>query len=109
MFVEMKTITVKEGYADTFRERFGKPGAVEQMPGFVDLSVMVKRACRGEEQVVVMIRWESEEAWKAWEKSEVHLAGHRQSQKQGRPEYVLSSGHETYEVSLVKLPAAPAI
>lgn len=24
-----------------------------------------------------MIRWESEEAWKNWETSEEHLAGHR--------------------------------
>lgn len=108
MFVEMKTITVKEGFAQTVAERFGKPGAVEQMPGFVDLSVMVKRARHGEEQVVVMVRWESEEAWKEWEKSDVHIQGHRQSAKQGRPDYIIASNHDTYQVSVLK-PAAPAV
>jgi heme oxygenase (staphylobilin-producing) len=107
MFVETKTITVKEGFAQTVAERFSKPGAVEQMPGFVDLSVMVKRARNGEEQVLVMIRWESEEAWKAWEKSDVHIQGHRQSAKQGRPDYILSSSHDSYQVSVLKS-AAPA-
>lgn len=107
MFVEMKTIAVKEGFAQTVAERFGKPGAVEQMPGFVDLSVMVKRARHGEEQVVVMVRWESEEAWKGWEKSDVHIQGHRQSAKQGRPDYIIASSHDTYQVSVLK-PAAPA-
>lgn len=109
MFVEMKTITVKEGHAQTIAERFGKPGAVKQMPGFVDLSVMVKRARQGEEQVVVMIRWESEEAWKAWEKSDIHIQGHRQSQKQGRPDYIISSGHDTFQVSLLKAAAAATL
>ena len=31
MFVEMKTITVKEGFAQAVAERFSKPGAVEQI------------------------------------------------------------------------------
>lgn len=107
MFVEMKTITVKEGFAQAVAERFSKPGAVEQMPGFVDLSVMAKKARHGEEQVLVMIRWESEEAWKAWEKSDVHIQGHRQSAKQGRPDYIISSSHDSYQVCVEKT-AAPA-
>nr|WP_053583491.1 antibiotic biosynthesis monooxygenase [Lysinibacillus contaminans] len=29
---------------------------------------------RGEEEVVMIVRWESEEAWKAWGKSPEHIA-----------------------------------
>ena len=34
---------------------------------------MVKRARRGDEEVVMLVRWESEEAWKNWEKSPEHF------------------------------------
>lgn len=104
MFVQTKAFVVKEGFADAIINRFSQAGPVEKSPGFVDLSVMVKRARKGEEEVLVMIRWESEAAWKGWETSEAHLEGHRKSAGQSKPEYVISSSHGVYDVKVVKLP-----
>jgi heme oxygenase (staphylobilin-producing) len=66
------------------------------------MSGMVNRKKKEEEEVVVMIRWESEEAWKAWEKSPAHIEGHRQSRKNGKPEYILSGSTSFYDVKAVK-------
>ena len=38
----------------------------------------MKNVRRGEEEVIMIVRWESEEAWKAWEKSPEHIAGHKE-------------------------------
>jgi heme oxygenase (staphylobilin-producing) len=104
LFIEIKTLQVKEGYSETVVNRFNKEGAIEKMPGFIDLSVLVKRTRKGDEEVVLIIRWESEEAWKGWEKSDAHLEGHRKSREQGKPEYMLGSSHATYDLKAVKLP-----
>ncbi|WP_284641917.1 antibiotic biosynthesis monooxygenase [Paenibacillus silviterrae] len=105
MYIETLTITVKPGFADQVVHRFGQEAAVEKAEGFVDLSVMVRSAGREEEEVMVLIRWESEAHWKQWELSEPHLEGHRRERQQGKPEWVLSSRSRVYEVKAVKHPA----
>lgn len=102
MFIETKTILVKEGYADKVVSRFSEEGAIEKSEGFIDLSILVKKVNRGDEEVIIMVRWESENAWKNWEKSEPHLEGHRQSRGVPKPDFLLSSQHSTYEVKVVK-------
>jgi len=104
MLIETKTITVKEGTSDLVVNNFSREGAIETFPGFIDLSVLVKRVRRGEEEVIVMIRWESEEAWKGWEKSEVHIAGHRENRGKPKPEHVLNVAHAMYDVKAQKGP-----
>ena len=48
-----------------------------------------------------MIRWESEEAWKNWETSEEHLAGHRASRGKPKP-IILLMHHAVYYVKSSK-------
>ncbi|UFJ40726.1 antibiotic biosynthesis monooxygenase [Brevibacillus humidisoli] len=102
MFIETITIVVKKGTSDRVVERFRAEGAVEKSAGFIDLSVLVKKVKRGDEEVVIMIRWESEEAWKNWETSEAHLEGHRKNRGKPKPDHVISSQHSFYEVKAVK-------
>ncbi|MCC8356231.1 antibiotic biosynthesis monooxygenase, partial [Campylobacter sp. VicNov18] len=109
MMVEIKTIVVQEGYADAIVKGFGEPGVVEEAPGFVDLSIFVQKPRKGEEEVVVMIRWESKEAWKQWELSEPHLEGHRKAREQKRPEYIISSKSGHYELKASKHPRQPQV
>ncbi|KPC98833.1 Heme-degrading monooxygenase HmoA [Geobacillus sp. BCO2] len=40
MFVQMRKITVAEGFADQVAEQFRKPGIIEQQEGFVDLKII---------------------------------------------------------------------
>ncbi|QOR67856.1 antibiotic biosynthesis monooxygenase [Cytobacillus suaedae] len=104
MFVQLRKTVVKEGYSDKVVQRFSGEGIIEKQEGFIDLSVMVKKVSRGDEEVVVMIRWESEDLWKQWEKSDAHIAGHKAKLGQPKPDYVISSEGEKYEVVAVKGP-----
>ncbi|MEQ2528674.1 antibiotic biosynthesis monooxygenase [Robertmurraya yapensis] len=102
MFVLMRKTVVTEGNAEKVVSRFSGEGIIEKQPGFVDLTVMVKQVRKGDEEVVVLIRWESEEAWKNWEKSPEHIAGHKAKLGQAKPDYIISAEGSKYEVKAVK-------
>ncbi|WP_285768419.1 antibiotic biosynthesis monooxygenase [Peribacillus sp. SI8-4] len=102
MFVQMRKTVVKEGNSGQVVKRFSAEGVIEQQEGFIELSVMVKKVRRGDEEVIIMIKWESEEHWKQWEKSEVHIAGHKANLGKPKPEYIVSSEGALYEVKAVK-------
>lgn len=102
MFVQLKTITVTAGNAEQVVKRFSGEGIIEKQEGFIDVTVMVKKVRRGNEEVIVMIRWKSEEYWKQWEKSEVHIQGHKAKLGKPKPDYIISSEGGLYEVKAVK-------
>lgn len=102
MFIQMKTITVTEGNADKIVERFSQESAVEKSDGFIDLSVLVKKNRRGDEEVVVMIRWESQEHWKKWTTSDAHVEGHRQSKGKPKPDFIIQTEQNLYEVKAIR-------
>lgn len=99
MLVQMRRFTVTEGNAHQLVEKFTKQKApVEGREGFIDKTVLQKKVRRGEEEVIVVIRWESEDAWKAWEKSPEHIAGHRNNKGKERPEFIINVDVAMYEV-----------
>lgn len=98
MLIQLRTIVVKPGHADEVAERFGQPGYIDGKEGLIDRTVMVNKRSKDSEEVVAMIRWESEEAWKNWEKDPVHIAGHREKRGQQPPDYIISSSVQMYEV-----------
>ncbi|MDF2958322.1 MAG: antibiotic biosynthesis monooxygenase [Paenibacillus sp.] len=102
MYIETLTIVVKEGFSDQVVKRFSQEGAVEKAEGFIDLSVLAKKPRKGEEEIMVVIRWQSEALWKQWELSEAHLEGHRRERERGKPEFVVSSKSSVYEVKAMK-------
>ena len=100
MFVQMRKTIVTEGSADQGAKRFNREGLVEKQEGFVDLTVMVKKVQSGEEEVIVMIRWESEEYWQRWEKSDAYLANLKVLRAKPMPEYIVSAETGFYEVKV---------
>lgn len=102
MYVQIRKTVVTEGNSEHVVNRFGKEGSIEKQDGFIDLSVMVKKPRRGEEEVIILIRWESEEQWKKWETSEEHLAGHRANRGKPKPEYVIRAENDYYKVKALK-------
>jgi heme oxygenase (staphylobilin-producing) len=108
MFVQMRKWTVTEGNSEKVVERFRRkpdqgPSVIEQREGFIGREILIKNVRRGEEEVIMIVRWESEEAWKAWEKSPEHIAGHKSKIKEHggkppRPEYILNMEHGNYTV-----------
>jgi heme oxygenase (staphylobilin-producing) len=98
MFVQMRMIAVEAGYADSVAERFSQRGLMDGMEGFIDRIVMVKTRARNADEVLVLVRWESEEAWKNWEKSDTHVQAHRQNAGKPKPPYILNQTFGLYEV-----------
>jgi heme oxygenase (staphylobilin-producing) len=98
MFYQIKRLVVKEGSSQKVVERFSGEGLIEKQPGFIDLKVLVKKVRRGDEEVLVMIQWESEADWKNWEKSPEHIAGHKAGAGKPKPDHILESSQNVYEV-----------
>lgn len=102
MFIMTRTILVEKGNSDKVVARFSGEGPMDNMDGLVDISVMVNTKSKEQEEVVVVIRWESQEAWKNWEKSDAHIQGHKENRGKQPPEYVLSTEVKLYEGEVVK-------
>ncbi len=102
MMIQTRSIVVKEGYADQVAERFSVDSPIDSMEGLLDRTIMVNRHSKDQEEVLIMIRWESVEAWKNWEKSDVHIQGHRDNRGKPTPEYVISTTVNMYDVATVK-------
>jgi heme oxygenase (staphylobilin-producing) len=98
MFFQIRKIVVKEGFSGEVVELFSKRGGLlEQQAGYIDKQVLVKKTRRGDEEVLVMVRWESEQDWKNWEKSPEHIAGHKAKRGAEKPEYIVESSMDLYE------------
>ncbi|TYR74630.1 antibiotic biosynthesis monooxygenase [Rossellomorea vietnamensis] len=102
MFYQIKRIVVKEGTSPRVIERFSGEGLIEKQPGFIDFKVLEKKVRRGDEEVLVLVQWESEEAWKSWEKSPEHIAGHKASAGKPKPGHIIESGQNVYYVRSTK-------
>jgi heme oxygenase (staphylobilin-producing) len=102
VLIQTRTIVVEKGNSEKVVERFSQESPVEAMEGLIDISILVNKKSKESEEVVVMIRWESEQDWKNWEKSDVHIQGHRQNKGHVTPEYVISSSVNMYETRKIK-------
>ena len=102
MFYQLKRMTVSEGSSDKVLARFHKEGLIEKQPGFIDLKVLVKKVRRGDEEVLIMVNWESEADWKNWEKSPEHIAGHKANAGKPKPDHIIESSQNVYEVKVSK-------
>lgn len=102
MFYQVKRMVVKEGSSEKVIERFKGEGLIEKQPGFVDLKVLVKKVRRGDEEILILVNWESEEDWKRWEKSPEHIAGHKANAGKPKPDHIIESSQNIYELKASK-------
>lgn len=102
MFYQVKRMVVTEGSSDKVLARFQREGMIEKQPGFLNLQVLQKKVRRGDEEVLILVNWESEEAWKNWEKSPEHIAGHKANAGKPKPEHVIESSQNVYELKISK-------
>jgi heme-degrading monooxygenase HmoA len=73
--VKINAISVPKDKQERFEERFrGRAGAVEQTPGFEWFELL--RPLEGTDQYLVYTRWESEEAYRAWERGQDFARAH---------------------------------
>lgn len=102
MLIQTRTILAEKGYGEQILERFSKESPMDSMEGLIDKSVSVNKRNKEHDEIMILIRWESEEAWKNWEKSDVHIQGHRDSRGKPKPEYIISTTVKMFEVKSVK-------
>ncbi|WP_044477142.1 antibiotic biosynthesis monooxygenase [Paenibacillus antibioticophila] len=102
MFIVTRTTIIEAGNSEEVLKRFSEDKPVDGMEGLIDRIVMVNTKSKEHEEVVMIIRWESKEAWKNWEKSDVHIQGHRENRGQQPPAYIISTDVKTYDVHAVK-------
>lgn len=76
--VKINAIEVAPERGPELEERFAKRASeVEKMPGFEGFELL--RPVSGETRYFVYTRWESEEHFQAWVKSEAFTRGHAQA------------------------------
>lgn len=78
--VKINAIEVSQGRGPELEARFAaRAREVESMPGFEGFELL--RPTEGESRYFVYTRWESEDAFNAWVKSDAFKNGHRQAAK----------------------------
>ncbi|MGM8213198.1 antibiotic biosynthesis monooxygenase family protein [Virgibacillus sp. W0430] len=102
MLFQIKRFVVKEGYAETVAKGFAGEGLIEKQPGFIDMHVVQKKVHRGDEEIQVIVRWDSEVDWKNWEKHPEHIAGHKARAGMPKPDYMIESSQHVYELQSKK-------
>jgi heme-degrading monooxygenase HmoA len=90
-FAAINVIQVTADKADTLEERFSaRKGAVDQSPGFQSFELL--RPLAGQEDYLVITRWDSEDDFTAWQSSESFGRGHQADPTgQGKQRPVASS------------------
>lgn len=80
MFLEQKSITVAPGAGQSLAERFAHAEVVARQPGFIRVESGVSIGSANEE-VIVLIYWDSKESFLNWKKSDDHIKGHKDRPK----------------------------
>jgi heme-degrading monooxygenase HmoA len=105
MIAVINRLPVKEGMADEVVERFANGrGFVQDFPGFVSMEVL---RSEGADEVLVITRWQSQDAFDSW----VHSDAFRKAHGRGGGGDLLR-GHpqmSTYEVAVVREPGRTGI
>jgi heme oxygenase (staphylobilin-producing) len=98
-------LPVKVGAADQVVERFAKSrGDVQDFPGFVSMEVL---RSAGEDEVVVITRWQDKDAFDSWVRSDAFKKAHGRGGGSG-----LLREHpqmSTYEIAVQREPAQPEV
>lgn len=98
MFVQMKRFVVKEGTSELVLNRFSGQNKLAEQPGFINRTILKKNVRRGDEEVILYVRWESEGDWKNWEKHPEHIAGHKAKIGKPKPDHIIEVTQSTYYV-----------
>lgn len=102
MFIVTNCVKVKKDEGFKLINRFNKVGKVEEMKGFLGLEVLETQKLKDYDEVSIVTRWESEEDFKNWTKSDAFKESHRH--KGGKPEFIIENSIHYYKVQVVRNP-----
>ncbi|HLS61522.1 MAG TPA: heme oxygenase [Virgibacillus sp.] len=106
MYIVTNTTKIKKDEGYKLINRFDKVGKIEKMEGFLGLEVFSTKKLKDFDQVTVVTRWESEDYFSAWMKSDAFKWAHQYDG--GKPEYILSNKVSHYELEVTRNPIVPA-
>lgn len=104
MYIVTNTTTINKGEGYKLVNRFDKVGKVEAMKGFQGLEVLTRHKLNDVDEVSIVTRWDSEEDFKNWTKSDAFKEAHQH--KGGRPDFILENEISYYEVEVTRAPIA---
>src|SRR5690625_6606290 len=81
MYIVTNTTKIKKDEGYKLINRFDKVGKIEMMEGFLGLEVFSTKKLKDFDQVSVVTRWESEEYFSAWMKSDAFKWAHQRSEE----------------------------
>lgn len=100
MYIVTNTTKINKGEGYKLIERFNKVGKIESMKGFIELEVLATKKLEDYDEVSIVTRWDSEDSFKNWTKSDAFKESHRH--KGGRPEYIIENKISYYNVEIVR-------
>ena len=83
MFVSTNRIRISKDHSDELEERFKPRGGVEQNPGCVDFELWKLNKDADHEEYLVVTHGESEDAFKAWTRSDSFKEAHSRTPLEG--------------------------
>ncbi|WP_201006825.1 heme oxygenase [Paenibacillus glycanilyticus] len=101
MIIVTNTSQIVKGSGDKLVERFDRIGKVEQMEGFLGLEVLWTQNLKEYDEVAVVTRWTSKDAFQAWTKSEAFRESHKH---RNIPDYILDNKITFQEVKIRRNP-----
>lgn len=77
MYIVTNRIKMKPGFAERMAPNFTRPGALQQMKGFVKVEVTVTQNLTEYDELNVNMYWEDLESFDAWKNSDAFKESHK--------------------------------
>lgn len=95
MFIQIKRIAVKKGFADEVIKKFSTSTTVERINGFAGLTIMKNVKESDTEEIMVELRWKTQDDYKNWKSSDEHKSSHANI-KNEKPEFIIDVKVDLY-------------
>lgn len=91
MIIVTNRIKMKSGFAEKMAPMFTKPGALQQMNGFVKVEVWVTKNLNEHDELNVNMYWNTMEDFTHWRNSDAFKESHSRSGNSGEESPMLGS------------------
>ncbi|KAA0956170.1 MULTISPECIES: heme oxygenase [unclassified Planococcus (in: firmicutes)] len=77
MYIVTNRIKMKSGFAEKMAPNFSRPGALQEMDGFIKVEVAITQDSTEYDELNVSMYWETLENYEAWKTSDVFKEAHK--------------------------------
>ena len=77
MYIVTNRIKMKKGFAEKMAPNFARPGALQEMEGFVKVEVTITQNLEEHDELSVNMYWENLENFEAWKTSDTFKESHK--------------------------------